>query len=102
MRSLTKKLGISFENLENSNLFTSPCSILRIYSILQYNYLNKLISFGFQEGSFSGGGPGGTALAEARVSQRWVSAATSQAASQDQQLLKLLLFLVYQVKINNS
>ena len=25
MRSLTKELGIRFENLENSNLFTSPC-----------------------------------------------------------------------------
>ena len=32
MRSLTKNLSIRFENLENSNLFTSPCWILRIYS----------------------------------------------------------------------
>ena len=29
----TKKLSISFENLENSNLFTPPCWILSIYSI---------------------------------------------------------------------
>ena len=32
MRSLTKTLGISFENLENSNLLTTPCWIVRIYS----------------------------------------------------------------------
>ena len=34
MHSLTKKLSIIFENLENSNLFTSPCWILKIYSVL--------------------------------------------------------------------
>ena len=39
MRSLTKKLSISFENLENSNLYTSPCWILRIYSIYIYIYI---------------------------------------------------------------
>ena len=35
MRSLTKNLSIRFENLENSSLFTSPCWILRIYSIVK-------------------------------------------------------------------
>ena len=39
LRSLTKNLSIRFEILENSNLFTSPCWILRIYST--HNLLHR-------------------------------------------------------------
>ena len=41
MRFLTKKLSINFENLEYSNLFTSPCWIFRIHSIHYYAPFNE-------------------------------------------------------------
>jgi len=48
--SLTKKLSISSKNLENSNLFTSPCWILRIYSICYFAFHALAIA----SGRFSG------------------------------------------------
>ena len=43
MRSLMKKLCMNIENLENSNLFTSSCWILRIYSFMytQATYVRR-------------------------------------------------------------